>query len=139
MISVILDAGPLVAAINPNDTYHEWVIAQLSQIKPPFLSCEAVISEACFLSQGRVKHIEAVLRWVNNDSIGVTCILEKEKKIIQQYMLKYANVPMSFADACLVRMAELYPDSPVFTLDSDFYIYRKYGNQVISLIIPDRH
>lgn len=139
MISVILDTSPLVAAINPNDTYHDWVISQLSQITPPFITCEAVISEACFLSHGRAKHVEAILRWMNNDSIAITCILEKEKNIIQQYMLKYANVPMSFADACLVRMVELHPTSSVFTLDSDFHIYRKHGNQPIPLIIPSIH
>ncbi len=54
-------------------------------------------------------------------------------------MVKYASVPMSFAVACLVRMAELYPNSAVLTLDSDFRIYRKNINQVIPVIMPDIH
>lgn len=44
---------------------------------------------------------------------------------------------MSFADACVVRMAELIPNSKVFTVDSDFYIYRKNRKEMISLIIPN--
>ncbi|GAK49805.1 hypothetical protein U14_01029 [Candidatus Moduliflexus flocculans] len=55
---------------------------------------------------------------------------------IRALMQKYANVPMSFADACLVRMAELYDDSAILTLDSDFLIYRKYGRQSLETIMP---
>jgi hypothetical protein len=45
---------------------------------------------------------------------------------------------MSLADACLVRMTELHSNSVIFTLDNDFRIYRRYGNKVLSLLIPDR-
>jgi len=136
---ILLDTGPLVAAINPRDTYHQWIIQQLYELNPPFLSCEAVISEACFLSHGRVKHIKAIFEWINNGSITISCLLENDKKAIEKLMVKYASVPMSFADACLVRMAELYPNSVVLTLDSDFRIYRKNRNQIIPVIMPDSH
>ena len=49
---------------------------------------------------------------------------------------RYNDVPMSLADACLVRLAELYPQSPVLTLDSDFVAYRKNGRQLIPIISP---
>ncbi len=136
---VILDTGPLVAAINHRDTHHNWVIHQLSEIQPPLMTCEAVISEACFLSHGHLKHITAIFEWMKNGSITSSCLLENEKESIEQLMVKYTNVPMSFADACLVRMAELYPNSAVLTLDSDFRIYRKNRNQVIPVIMPDIH
>lgn len=48
----------------------------------------------------------------------------------------YADVPMSLADACLVRMAELHAQSKVFTLDQDFRIYRKHSRHVIPVLIP---
>lgn len=51
--------------------------------------------------------------------------------------MRYRSVPMSLADGCLVRMAELYSNSSVLTLDSDFKIYRKHKNQIIPLIIPE--
>ena len=50
-------------------------------------------------------------------------------------MKRYENVPMSLADACLVRMSELIPGSVILTLDSDFRIYRKNRNEAIDLII----
>ena len=49
---------------------------------------------------------------------------------------RYADVPMSLADACLVRLAELFPQSPVLTLDSGFSVYRKNGRQVIEVLRP---
>ena len=51
-------------------------------------------------------------------------------------MARYTNVPMSLADACLVRMSELYPDSLVLTNDSDFAIYRRNRNQTIPTLMP---
>ncbi len=52
-------------------------------------------------------------------------------------MRRYQSVPMSIADACLVRMSEIYTQSSVITLDSDFRIYRKNRNQEIPVIMPE--
>ena len=41
---------------------------------------------------------------------------------------------MSFADACLVRMAEQHPEASVWTLDRDFKIYRRNRRSAIPLI-----
>ena len=76
---------------------------------------------------------------VQKGHIKVPFHFDETVEMIEQLMEKYANVPMSFADACLVRMTELYPNSAVLTLDSDFRIYRKNKNQVIPVIIPDSH
>ena len=51
---------------------------------------------------------------------------------------RYQDTPMSFADACLVRMAELRDEAIILTTDTDFRIYRKKSRQVISLLIPER-
>ena len=51
-------------------------------------------------------------------------------------MKKYVDVPMSFADACLVRMSEVFSDPMILTTDSDFRVYRRHGRQVIPCAIP---
>lgn len=51
-------------------------------------------------------------------------------------MKKYADTPMSFADACLVRMTELHDDAVIATLDSDFRVYRRNGEPQIAIVIP---
>ncbi len=136
---VILDTGPLIALLNRRDLYHNWVTHQIKSINPPFLTCEAVITEACFLSCRDIGDTNAVIDLAQNGFMKVPFHFDDEMDTIKKIMLKYANVPMSFADACLVRMAEIYPKSAVLTLDSDFRIYRKNRNQVIPVIMPEIH
>lgn len=69
-------------------------------------------------------------------SVGMT--LQNEIEDIRALMNRYASIPMSLADACMVRLCELNPNATLFTLDSDFQIYRKHGNKVIPLLIPGR-
>lgn len=64
--------------------------------------------------------------------------LEDHVEAVARLMRKYASVPMSLADACLVRMAELSPESTILTLDHDFRVYRKSGRQVVPVIMPGR-
>ena len=59
-----------------------------------------------------------------------------ERQRVMRLMRAYRNVPMSLADACLVRMSELYPSMPVFTLDKDFRVYRRNGRERIEAILP---
>ena len=64
--------------------------------------------------------------------------LVDEVQAIQQLMRTYRNIPMSLADACLVRMAEIHERSVVMTLDSDFVVYRKSRRKVVPLLRPER-
>ncbi|MDM8564018.1 PIN domain-containing protein [Candidatus Halobeggiatoa sp. HSG11] len=137
---IILDTGPLIALLSECDDYHNWSIQQLAYLKEPLITCEAVLTEASFLLKKRTTQEPAILlEMIHNGSIKIHFHLNDEAKNIEQLMTKYTNVPMSFADACLVRMAELYPSSVILTLDSDFQIYRKHGNQIIPVIMPDIH
>ncbi|MFM7278404.1 MAG: pilus assembly protein [Microcystis aeruginosa] len=74
---------------------------------------------------------------VERGTIQIDFRLNDEVKPIRDLMQRYQSVPMSFADACLVRMSELIAGSSVLTLDSDFHIYRKNRREIIDLIIPD--
>lgn len=133
---VLLDTGPLVAAINRRDQFHNWVTAQLANIEPPLLTCEAVISEACFLLRNVYGGQEAVINLVKNEVIDIPFKLDDEAVIIGELLKTYQSVPMSLADACLVRMSEQYIDSVLLTFDSDFLVYRRQKNQIIPVIMP---
>jgi uncharacterized protein len=133
---VIVDTGVLVASIDRRDRYHAWVTEQLTQIAPPLLTCEAVISETCFLLQ-RVKNgREALLQLLDRRQVVVRFDLDAELAAIVVLLTRYQSVPVSLADAELVRMAELYPKSMILTLDSDFQIYRKNRDHLIPLLSP---
>jgi len=132
---VILDTGPLVALLNRRDTHHRWARDHFAALKPPLLTCEPVLSEACFLVRNLPDGPAAVLQAVASGAIDLSFAISPELHQIQRLILRYADRPMSLADACLVRMAELHPSSPVFTTDGDFRIYRKNGRAAIPLVV----
>ena len=134
---VLLDTGPLVAFLNRRDRHHAWATAQLSRIAPPLLTCEAVISEACFLLRRLQNASGTVLNLIEQDLIKAPFRLQETITSVKRLMTRYANIPMSLADACLVRMAEQYPEGVLLTCDSDFRVYRKHRRQVIPTIMPN--
>jgi uncharacterized protein len=135
--AVLLDTGPLVALVNRREQFHKWVTNQFGQIEPPLLTCEAVVTEACFLLQNVYGGEAAVISFVQKGIIHLPFRLSEESAAVSELMQRYQSVPMSLADACLVRMAELATESELLTFDSDFRIYRKNRNQLISVIMPE--
>ena len=134
---VILDTGPLVAFLDRQDHYHDWALAAWEDIEPPMLTCESVLSEACFLLAETDGGPAAVMALLERNLIAIKFDLESEAAAVARLMARYANVPMSLADACAVRQSELFSRGRVLTLDADFRIYRRHGRQVIPLLIPD--
>lgn len=135
--TVIADASALIALIYEKDAQHEWAKSQVVNLRTPYLTCEAVIAEACFLLKGVHEGKQTVLSYLSNGILEIAFDLSTEVERIATLMKKYENVPMSFADACLVRMSEQHANSIVFTLDGDFWIYRKHGKGEIELVIPN--
>lgn len=133
---VIIDTGVLVAYLNKREQLHEWAKSELNKINGPLFTCEAVIVESYFLLQGTYGVVDLVFSLLRTKQIAIPFSLANEMVEIEALMKRYQNVPMSVADACLVRMSELIPGSVILTLDSDFRIYRKNRNEAIDLIIP---
>ncbi len=133
---VIVDTGPLVALLNRQDAAHSWVMGQLTDIQPPMLTCEAVLAEATYLTRQIPGAREALIEMLGEDFLQIGMQVQEQHAALLALVKRYANVPMSLADACLVRLAELNPQSVVFTLDSDFNVYRKNGRQVIGQLRP---
>lgn len=134
--TVLVDTGPLVAFLNRRDRHHRWALEQLSEITPPVLTCEPVLTEACFLLRETPQGPAAVLEHVDRGAIEIAYDLEREAKVLARLITRYADTPMSLADACLVRMVELRPGAAVLTLDRDFRVYRTHGRRVIPTIMP---
>lgn len=134
---VIVDTSALVAFINRGDSYHEWVTEQLKNIKPPLITCEAVISEAYFLLQRARRGTDVLRQLLRRRQVEIQFDLGSELSSVVMLLERYQSVPASLADVELVRMSELYPNSYVFTLDSDFQIYRKDRDVAIPLIFPE--
>jgi hypothetical protein len=95
-----------------------------------------VLSEACFLVRNLPGGPDAVLALVSGEIIEVSFRLAPELPAVRKLMTRYASVPMSLADACLVRMSELDDRATVLTLDRGFRIYRKHQRRGIPTLGP---
>ena len=136
MKRTLVDSGPLVAFYSTKDRYHSWAFQQLNALRPPLMTCEPVLAEACFLLQRNGGRPTVILRAVREGILDIALEIGKEAAALETLMERYADTPMSLADACLVRLSELHADCRVFTLDSDFNRYRRHSRQVIPLLAP---
>jgi uncharacterized protein len=132
--SVLVDAGFLVAILSRRDSNHKWGVQQASENSPPWYTCEAVLSEAYHLLGER--GAPGLSAMVSRRAVVVRFNFDDNVEAVVAFLRKYANVPMSFADACLVRMSELIADPLILTTDSDFRIYRRHSRQVIPILCP---
>ncbi len=137
MTKVILDTGPLVALLNRREAQHSWVKARLAEIEPPLLTCEAVLSEVCFLLRGVHGGQTAVMATLSSGLVRPAFSLAEHSEAVTELVTRFSSMPMSLADACIVRMLEV-SDSSVLTFESDFLIYRKNRNEPIPVILPER-
>jgi predicted nucleic acid-binding protein len=129
----ILDAGPLIAALNRNDRYHRWARDTISRLGPPFHSCPEAIAEAA----GMTGQPAAIVEMILAGEIVLAFSLSDHAASVLALLRKYADRQMDLADACIVRMTELVRECRVVTLDrEDFSVYRRNGRELIPLVAP---
>jgi uncharacterized protein len=133
---VLLDTGPLIGYLNRKDQHHQWAVELWSTLPPPLWTCESVLSEAVFSLQSEGMALDSILHYLEIGLIRLDFSMEENRADVLNLLRKYADQPMSLADACLVRMAELHDNCQIFTTDRDFLVYRRKGRSVIPLLAP---
>jgi predicted nucleic acid-binding protein len=132
--NVLVDASFLVALINRRDHNHAWAAAQALTFQRPWKTCEPALSEVFYHlgPPGSLRLTELLSRR------AVVCGFQFNEHLdeIVTLLKKYADVPMSLADACLLRMTEVFSDPILLTTDGDFRIYRRHGRQVVPCVMP---
>jgi predicted nucleic acid-binding protein len=129
----ILDAGPLIAALNRQDQYHSWSCEVLERLGPPFYSCPEAMAEAAAMT-GRPS---IIVEMIQSGEIILAFDLSEQTAGVLSLLQKYGDRDVDLADACIVRMTELIRDCQVITLDrKDFAVYRRSGRDLIPLIAP---
>ncbi len=131
----LLDTGPLLALLIQNDIHHEKTKAILKNLSPPLRTCEAVISEACFLiQQADPNGPEEIIKLGQRNFYEIAFDVEEHYSPLQSLFKKYKDQEISLADACLIRMAENFEEPRILTFDSDFKIYRWDRNKPFVLL-----
>ncbi len=132
----IVDTGPLVAFFDRSERYHLWAARRVEELDAPLLVCEPVLTEATYLLARFPMAQDALFGLLRNGALVVAFRLEEHIAALHGLLRKYQDTPMSLADACIVRMAEIHENHSVLTLDSDFTVYPNHGRIPIRLIHP---
>ena len=114
MAQVIVDAGPLVALLDRAEQHHEWTRERLRQIEGPMVTCDAVLTETCYLLSEYPLALRQLRHFLRQKLIVSAFESNTRMDRIIELMTTYHNVPMSFADACLVSLVESHPGSVLY-------------------------
>ena len=136
MRSANVDTAPLVAFLDRAERNHRWVTERIEQLKAPLLVCEPVLAEAMLLLMRFPAAQDALFGLFENGALQIAFHVEDHVAELRKLHRKYRDRPMSLADACIVRMAEIHKQHAVLPLDSDFLVYRKHGRMPLALICP---
>jgi predicted nucleic acid-binding protein len=136
MRAAIVDTGPLVAWFDRAERHHRWVVGQIEKLRAPLLVCEPVLAETMYLLMNYASAKNALFQLLENGALTIAFRIEEHLGPLRALLKKYQDTPMSLADACLVRMAEIHEHHDILTLDSDFSVYRKHKRVPLTLICP---
>jgi predicted nucleic acid-binding protein len=135
-VFAIVDSGPLVAFFDRAERHHNWVVKRIEKVEPPLLTCEAVLAETMYLIARYPAAQGALFELLNNGAIQIAFRLDEHVDALRKLLEKYRDLPMSLADACIVRMAEIHERHAILTLDADFSVYRKHRGVPLMLVYP---
>ena len=133
---ILLDTGPLVALLDKDEEHYGWATSRMRGLTPPLMVCEAALTETCFLLKSHARARLQMRLWIQSGFVRHVALDEAAILRALALMERYANVPMSFADACLVALAESTPGARLFTLDRDFLISRQHDDKSLALLAP---
>lgn len=119
-----------------SDAQHAWAVETSKRAPATVLTCDAVVSEALFLLKRAGHDTTSLFSLVDVGFLRSDFDFHSEYRHVRDLMQRYRERPMAFADACLVRMAELRPEACIWTLDADFRVYRRHRRQTLSLVTP---
>jgi len=135
MKPVLLDSGPLIALFNKSDKYHKLSVDFIKKNKRQLVTTIANITEVVYVLAYSRDAQSSFLKWMSLSSIVVESIESEEILEICELFEKYNDVPMDFADACMVYLGDKLGTNEIATIDSDFEIYRLKGRKAFKNIL----
>jgi predicted nucleic acid-binding protein len=134
---VLTDTGPLLALLDENDKYHAACVAIVRSLpNAPLVTTWLSFTEAIyFLGEAGGWHFQERLWKLRREgTLVLVDLTPAETDRMEVLMAQYQNVPMDAADAALVAVAESRGFRRLFSLDSDFFIYRLSDGSVLELL-----
>jgi predicted nucleic acid-binding protein len=133
---ILLDTGVIVALLDRDERRHGECVGALNELDAPLVTCEPVITEACYLTRRLTGAPQAILENVASGTFQIPIALDVSAGPIQRILRKYKDQEVDLADAFLVHLASELRTGEILTLDRDFAFYRWGANRPFHLIVP---
>ncbi|VAW72553.1 hypothetical protein MNBD_GAMMA10-1731 [hydrothermal vent metagenome] len=122
---IIIDTGPLIALFDPRDPDHKACHSVLKTITEPLYTTEAVLTEVLYMFDPASRGATGIKEYFLAEYVSLCALKKADIERAFYLMEKYSDLPMGFADATLLVLAETLGSSKIFTLDfKDFNIYQ---------------
>jgi len=135
MRKILIDSGPLIALFDSSDKYHQKAIEFIKSNKFQLITTIASITETLHLLDFNRNAQINFLEWVSRGAVEISSIEISDFKRLKELTEKYRDLPMDFADSCLVLLAEKLSINTIATIDRDFSIYRIKGQKKFKTIL----
>ncbi len=135
MKKILIDSGPLIALFDASDKFHNKAVDFIKSNKYPLVTTIASITETLhLLNFNRNAQID-FLEWIHRGAVEIENIENDDFGRLKDLTEKYRDLPMDFADSCLVYLAEKLSINTIATVDRDFSIYRINGRKQFKVIL----
>lgn len=134
---ILTDIGPLVALLDKDDTFHQQCVSTVERLPSvPMLTTWPCFTEAMYLlgAIGGYRYQEVLWNLYRMERLVLHQTPSEELDDMDRLMKRYADTPMDLADASLVAAANYLKLRRIFTIDSDFRIYRLKDGSVFEII-----
>lgn len=135
MNKILIDSGPLIALFDSSDRFHKESLEFIKSNSYPLITTIASITETLHLLDFNRNAQIDFLEWVSRGGIAVENIENVDFNRLKELTEKYRDLPMDFADSCLVLLAEKLDINTIATIDRDFSIYRIKGKKKFKIIL----
>jgi predicted nucleic acid-binding protein len=133
---ILIDSGPLIAFFSSSEKYHRWVLGQMSDMNGDLITSESVLSEVVFLLKTHPKALNAISSLVGQGILRIDQAFSESPTECIELVHKYSDLPSSVADVSLVYLHSKLKNSVIFTLDSDFLVYKDKSGKPLRLVAP---
>ena len=135
MKKVLIDSGPLIALFDSSDKYHNKAVNFIKSNKYPLVTTIASVTETLHLLDfNRDAQIDFI-EWIHKGAVEIQNIESSDFGRLKELTEKYRDLPMDFADSCLVYLAEKLSLNTIATIDRDFTVYRIKGRKKFKVIL----
>lgn len=134
MKPILLDTSVIVGLLDRDERLHETCAETVRELEGPLITCEAVITESCYLLRNLAGAPEAVIENVAAGIFQIPFQLSRDTAGVKKVLRKYRDRQIDLADACLIRLADEFGTGDILTLDGDFAIYRWERNKPFNLL-----